>query len=803
LATYPSIGTAVAAVELLSALGQPYEIQLLDASFTENVTFNKAYASPNTLTLLPAPGVTSVITGTLTFGTNSTNTIVSGNNGTAAGNLTLKQTSILSPTVVFSGDASHNTISEAVVLGSAIGASSGVVVMAGDGISTGSDFNTLTLSSIGNASAIQLPVNLVYAANPSVVSRNDNFTLSYCKLFNFTGAGLLVAAGNGNQWTISNNSFYYNSVLAATTSQTAIDFRPGLTANQMLIDSNVIGGQAAGATGGVWTNSGTQSFRGIAVSCGTTASPDNNVSNNTISQISLVGVGSQSFTAMSMDAGRVVLAGNVVNNISNTGTGGSNSLVSTGNTIMSDANTVISSGQLMVISNGLTTFSGNLSNAGIINHTGGNMLINGSFTNSSTGVFSQTLGDLEIKGDMLNTGLFTCSTGTVRLTGPGAQLVSGGLYFNLEVNGGTTKTLTNDVEIYNGVQMISGLLATGPTYRIKLDPLANLAETETSYVLGQVDVTRTPTNGVLETFGGVGLAMQPAVASTLSGVTRVIRTTGTAPVGAGGHQGILRYYDISADLITGLDLNMTMSYFIHELNGIAPASLRFFKSTNGGVTWQVKGLSSAGTGLAVLNNVTGFSRWTLADINLPLPVGLTAFTAERSGANAVLSWTTASEQNNQGFGVEVSLDGQTFRELGFVAVQGTGSSTTPSSYRFVDTTPGKTGARYYRLRQQDRNRESAQYYGPRQLTFGLLSAPLLAYPTPFGPAGLTVSLGSAAAGALSLQLVDMLGRTVWTQTRPVAAGAASVAVVPVCGPGSYVLTATLNGQVQHQRVVRE
>ena len=81
----------------------------------------------------------------------------------------------------------------------------------------------------------------------------------------------------------------------------------------------------------------------------------------------------------------------------------------------------------MVVESGQTVVLGDLTNAGILNHTGGDILINGNFTNTVTGIFAQTLGDLEIKGDMLNSGQFNCSTGKVKLAGATAELPFTGL----------------------------------------------------------------------------------------------------------------------------------------------------------------------------------------------------------------------------------------------------------------------------------------------------------------------------------------------------------------------------------------
>ena len=140
-----------------SPLPQAYELHLLDAVYTTNVTLNKTGTATNTLTLRPAPGVGAVvINGTLSFGAGSRYAIVSGNNGTVARVLTLRQTSLAAPAVQFGGDASDNTVSEAVVLGSNALLTGGVVELDAS-VSAGNDRNTIMLSYVGNAAASPLP----------------------------------------------------------------------------------------------------------------------------------------------------------------------------------------------------------------------------------------------------------------------------------------------------------------------------------------------------------------------------------------------------------------------------------------------------------------------------------------------------------------------------------------------------------------------------------------------------------------------------------------------------------------------
>jgi len=84
-----------------------------------------------------------------------------------------------------------------------------------------------------------------------------------------------------------------------------------------------------------------------------------------------------------------------------------------------------------------------------------------------------------------------------------------------------------------------------------------------------------------------------------------------------------------------------------------------------------------------------------------LPVELVRFNAKQNGVNVDLSWATTSENNNDRFVVEYSIDGMNFSSIG--EVKGQGNSTVLTNYTFVHqgaTTSG-TDVLYYRLRQVD------------------------------------------------------------------------------------------------------
>lgn len=82
-----------------------------------------------------------------------------------------------------------------------------------------------------------------------------------------------------------------------------------------------------------------------------------------------------------------------------------------------------------------------------------------------------------------------------------------------------------------------------------------------------------------------------------------------------------------------------------------------------------------------------------------LPVELSYFKAELLNETGVLlSWQTASEENNQGFEVQKSTNGKDFETLDFV--EGNGTTLETQNYSFTDSEL-ENGTAYYRLKQLD------------------------------------------------------------------------------------------------------
>lgn len=97
-------------------------------------------------------------------------------------------------------------------------------------------------------------------------------------------------------------------------------------------------------------------------------------------------------------------------------------------------------------------------------------------------------------------------------------------------------------------------------------------------------------------------------------------------------------------------------------------------------------------------NSTKYISVASASSDTPLPVDLIGFQAKNKGSKVYLEWITSSEVNNDYFVVERSRDGITYEALSIV--QGNGSTTLHSEYKYVDNLPYYP-VTYYRLKQVD------------------------------------------------------------------------------------------------------
>ena len=148
--------------------------------------------------------------------------------------------------------------------------------------------------------------------------------------------------------------------------------------------------------------------------------------------------------------------------------------------------------------------------------------------------------------------------------------------------------------------------------------------------------------------------------------------------------------------------------------------------------------------------------FTLAyDMTTALPVELTNFQVRKEGKESRISWKTESEENNRGFEIQKSEDGENWEELAWV--NGKGTTNISQSYSYTDYNPSN-GNNYYRIRQVD-NDDTETFSPIRVVSFDFSLEAAIIYPNPIWDE-LTVEMPKANIGKVTFEIRDVTGREV-------------------------------------------
>jgi hypothetical protein len=201
---------------------------------------------------------------------------------------------------------------------------------------------------------------------------------------------------------------------------------------------------------------------------------------------------------------------------------------------------------------------------------------------------------------------------------------------------------------------------------------------------------------------------------------------------------------------------------------------------NGSVTGNI----ATGTGF------TSFSPFGITSDLAILPVTFVNFSGSRTGNSNKLTWIISYEQNNKGFEIQRSKDGQNFTSIGFVNTQASGGSTTDLTYNFTDDDINKNVVHYYKLRQVDINNQSKY-----SATVKIKGDPSTVFtidgiaPNPVQN-NLIVSINSPTKNLFNLQVIDMMGKIIQQQQVIIREGTNVIPVnVSSLGSGIYLLKA--------------
>ncbi len=340
---------------------------------------------------------------------------------------------------------------------------------------------------------------------------------------------------------------------------------------------------------------------------------------------------------------------------------------------------------------------------------------------------------LSVYGNISHSGTFTASNGKVVIADDNSVITaaSGITFYKLQLNktsASNTLTLNNTITVSNLLTLTKGILNTGANR-------VTVSNTSTGSIDGHGIYSYI--NGNLRRYvASTGSYDFPVGISTYYELANITFNSNSASyydakfsshpgssalVDAGGQPLVLTiggtlltemldagFWTISPDAEGSVNYKATLTSRGHS-NGAAEADQHtIVKRANAAVDWQCfdalhVNTTQSGTGnnpiTAVLNGLTSFSDFAIArNQEFSLPVSLIDFTAHLQNGKVDLTWSSASELNNEMYIVEKSDDGSQFILLEHV--WGQGNSNITSNYQIADNDPYQ-GTTYYRLSQRD------------------------------------------------------------------------------------------------------
>lgn len=342
--------------------------------------------------------------------------------------------------------------------------------------------------------------------------------------------------------------------------------------------------------------------------------------------------------------------------------------------------------------------------------------------------------------------------------------------------------LEKNMEVRSGIWFTSGQLDLNNRNIVLFGNAALFNESETSFLTGTsggyIEISRN-LNNVAVNPGNLGAMI---TTSQNAGLTIIRRGHLVQTVGA-GLSSIQRYYDIIPENNSALSAQLRFYYRDAELNGSNEAQLDLQRSTDN-INWTNRGASNRNATLnyVELNNISQFSRWTLAAVGSPLPVLFLDFDAACQNGAVFLSWSTGQEINASHFEVQASQNGSSWTTIG--TVPAAGNSQSVNDYHFNDAA---ISGKFYRIREVDVD-------GQSQLTTVQLAdcnqSGWKVWPNPVDEQ-LQISMMSAGNDRALVNVYDNLGRLVISRTVELSAGNNQV-LLPVHSlqSGHYVIEMT-------------
>jgi type IX secretion system substrate protein len=418
---------------------------------------------------------------------------------------------------------------------------------------------------------------------------------------------------------------------------------------------------------------------------------------------------------------------------------------------------------------------------------------------------------------------FTVNTGTIKLIGTTEQTVGGTattIFNNLEVNNTAASggiILSKIIYITNTLTLNDGIINTSSASPLVMNSGSTSGSgSVTSYVDGPM--RKEGNTAYTFPLGNGGVWARLTIGSPSSSTTfeaqyfnaAYTNTTSMAasPTPILNNVSTIEYWTLTRTAGTG-----TTTVNLHWENA-ATSSINSCPDLklarwNGGAwenTYNTSGSGScSGTGAGFISSGTAVTTFTgpltfgslLIDPSNPLPIELKSFNAELVGDVVMLSWTTASELNNDFFTVEKSQDAINFKKV--VDVEGAGNSATEVNYSARDNSP-YFGFSYYRLKQTDFN--GAYEYSDLVIIQNDKEIRTSIFPNPVVGNTFYLSMEGSAGQEVLVTIFNTMGKRVYSKTILQQNGSMVATInLPKMRSGLYILVGSTSKELFRQKLI--
>ncbi len=475
--------------------------------------------------------------------------------------------------------------------------------------------------------------------------------------------------------------------------------------------------------------------------------------------------------------------------------------------------------------------SGDMTNNGTLNgesstieFTGNPSSINGTGTNTfynfkvGTGADVSLSRSIEIVKDFVDNGTFNAANRTVKFTGSIPSTIGGSAAFIsfedfVQDKTSTTTTLSKPCIISGDLTLTNGIINTTSSNLLTLEDNATATSgSSTSFVNGPMkkignDAFEFPL-GNNSTWARLGISAPAQTTDSYTAQYFATAYSNTTSMAVSPSPSLARVSTVeywTCDRTTGSsNLNVQLFWENDVRSGIISYGTDLSVACWNGTAWENNGQSAilgASQGNITSLAATTFNKFTFGSRGVnPLPIQLLSFYAKMNTTNTVdLTWSTASEINNNYFSIEKSVDGVTFEKI--MDVEAAGNSTTLISYKTIDKNPIK-GLSFYRLLQVDFD-GNQEYSAAVSLYNYNLDSHFNVYPNPAKASGFTVSSSGNTDGITQISLYNSGGVEVYSKTFFNTNGEMNFVINPSNSliPGIYILACSNKNGINRQPVV--